>query len=80
MGSAPSKKSTVQVIKKQPDTPEHTQGREKDNTTLALHEDLLGRLVEAEERAKEAENKASEATKEVIIHEMLIYIITCASA
>ena len=69
MGSA-SSKSTVQVIKKQPmfsDTPEHTQGLEKDNTTVALHEDLLGRLVKTEQRTKEAENKASEASKEVII-------------
>ena len=66
MGNAPSKKSTVQVIKKQPDTLEHAQGREKDNTTLTFHEDLLGRLVKAEERAKEAENKESEATKEVM--------------
>lgn len=67
MGSAPSK-STVRVIKKQPminDTPEHTQEQEKDSTTLNFHEDLLGRLVKAEERAKEAENRASEVTKEV---------------
>ena len=66
MGNAPSKKSTVRVIKKQPmsnDAQEHAQGRE---TTLALHEDLLGRIVKAEEKAKEAGNKASEATKEVI--------------
>ena len=70
MGTTPSKKSTVQVIKRQPmisDIPEHVQGREKDNTTLALHEDLLGRLVKAEETAKEAEIRASESTKEVII-------------
>ena len=67
MGSAPSK-STVTHIKKQPlisVTPEHVQGQEKDNATLTLHEDLLGRLVKAEERAKEAENKASKAVKEV---------------
>lgn len=67
MGSAPSK-STVQVIKKQPmisDAPEHVQEQEKDSTTLTFHEDLLARIVKAEERAKEAENKASKATKEV---------------
>lgn len=70
MGSAPSK-STVQVIKKQP-TISDTPVREKElDTTLILHEDLLARIVKAEERAKEAENKVSEATKEV--HCMLRY-------
>ena len=66
MGSAPSK-STVQVIKEQPitDTSECAQEQEKDNTTSVLHEDLLARIVKAEERAKEAENKASETAKEV---------------
>lgn len=67
MGSAPSK-STVQVIKQQQpiiDTPECAQEQDKDNTTSALHEDLLARIVKAEERAKEAESKASETAKEV---------------
>ena len=67
MGSAPSK-SKVQVIKKKPvttDIPEIAQEQENGSTTLTLHEDLLGRLVKAEERAKEAENRVSEANKEV---------------
>ena len=67
MGSTPSK-STVRVIKKQPvinDTPEHAQKQEKDSTTLTLQEDLLGRLVKAEERAKEAGSRVLQATKEV---------------
>ena len=40
----------------------------KDGTTLILHEDLFGRLVKAEERVKEAETRASEATKEVSLN------------
>ena len=69
MGSAPSK-STVHIIKQeQPmitDTPEYAQEQEKDdNATTTLQEDLLARVVKAEERAKEAETKASETTKEV---------------
>ena len=71
MGSAPSK-STVHIIKQQQqepmitDTPEYAQEQEKDdNATITLQEDLLARVVKAEERVKEAETKASETTKEV---------------
>lgn len=67
MGNAPSK-SKVQVIKKQPVTtniPENAHEQENGSTTLTLHEDPLGRLVRAEERAIEAENRVSEASKEV---------------
>jgi len=67
MGSAPSK-SKVQVIKKQPvttDIPYNAQEQENGSTKSTLHEDLLCRLVKAEERAKEAENRVSEANKEV---------------
>lgn len=72
MGSAPSK-STVHIIKQQQqeqpmitDTPEYAQEQDKDdNSTTTLQEDLLARVVKAEERAKEAETKASETTKEV---------------
>ena len=74
MGSAPSK-STVHIIKQQQqqqqepmitDTPEYAQEQDKDdNAMTTLQEDLLARVVKAEERAKEAETKASETTKEV---------------
>ena len=69
MGSAPSK-STVKHMKRQPlisVTPEHVHEEEKDNAAVTLHEDLQGRLVKAEERAKEAENIAPKTAKEVIV-------------
>ena len=73
MGSAPSKKSTVRVIKEQPETSEipsvnnraWEQEEDLSSVTAVTHEELLKRLVASQEKARKAENRASEANDKV---------------
>jgi len=70
MGSAPSKKSIVRVIKEQPATselPYRAWEQEEDSSPIAAvtHEELVERLAVSQEKAREAESRASEANDKV---------------
>ena len=73
MGSAPSKKSTVRVIKEQPATSEvpsvnnrvWEQEEDLSPVTAVTHEELLERLVASQEKARKAESRASQVNDKV---------------
>jgi len=75
MGSTPSKKSVVRVIKEKPETtkapPVNSKAWEQEDSSRAgalTQEELLERLAVNQDKAREAETRASEANDKVLVN------------